>query len=144
METKAQERQGTPVSERTAEDWGRIAVGLPGLRWMPGMRDADGHIVIAVAEHSGVLLSATHLEGESHWQTPSKMAPPDIDDPATAGCLASMGYDAGWLVSVTRAQMYSGVVYIARYVGKGGRVQLSMVSPGRAIIAAAEARGGWL
>jgi len=26
------------MTERTAEDWGRVAVSLPGWRWMPGMR----------------------------------------------------------------------------------------------------------
>ena len=47
---------------RTAEEWGRLAVSLPGWRWMAGM------------------------------QTLSLPTPglPDPDDPATAGCLLAL------------------------------------------------------
>ena len=47
---------------RTAEEWGRIAVSLPGWRWMPGMQT----------------LSLPNPEL------------PDPDDPATEGCLTRL------------------------------------------------------
>ncbi len=47
------------MTERTAEEWGRLAVSLPGWRWMPGMQTLP-------------------------LPTPGL---PDPDDPATEGCL---------------------------------------------------------
>ena len=49
------------MTERTAEEWGRLAVSLPGWRWMPGIQTLP-------------LWSGT----------------PDPDDPATAGCLLAL------------------------------------------------------
>ena len=47
---------------RSAEEWGRLAVSLPGWRWMSGMQTL-------------------------HLPNPGL---PDPDDPATAGCLLAM------------------------------------------------------
>ena len=48
--------------ERTTEEWGRVAVSLPGWRWMRGMQTLP-------------------------LPTPGV---PDPDDPATAGCLLAL------------------------------------------------------
>lgn len=56
---------------RTAEDWGRIAVNLPGWRWMPGMLTDCGERVT----DPGICYLGTL---------------PDPDDPATAGCLLAL------------------------------------------------------
>ena len=57
---------------RTAEEWGRIAVSLPGWRWMPGM-------------------------GTLPLPNPEL---PDPDDPATAGCLLAL-LGAGYAVAIS-------------------------------------------
>ena len=69
---------------RTAEEWGRVAVSLPGWRWMPGMR-------------IGGEVSGRHQRVSDHWHMQSAMldprrthAWPDPDDPATAGCLLAL------------------------------------------------------
>jgi len=49
-------------SPRTAEEWGRLAVSLPGWRWMHGMQ-------MLPLPNPGL---------------------PDPDDPATAGCLLAL------------------------------------------------------
>jgi hypothetical protein len=103
---------------RTAEEWGRVAVSLPGWRWMPGMLalppKADR------CQRDGQVMSGRL---------------PDPDDPATAGCLLALlgpgvrvwmdGADGLWTVEV-------------------GGVRASMhLTLGRACIAAAEALGRW-
>jgi hypothetical protein len=76
---------------RTAEDWGRLAVSLPGWRWMPGM----------LAKPLGY--RALRVDGEGRtWgvcqdeQTDQDPWPfawdwlPDPDDPATLGCVLAL------------------------------------------------------
>ena len=89
---------------RTAEDWGRLAVSLPGWRWMPGMLvmwsldedpvmplrlvedDSDEHPYTPNPVWSGVRSDREHnaheIDIEWCW--------PDPDDPATAGCLLAL------------------------------------------------------
>jgi len=86
---------------RTAEEWGRIAVSLPGWEWMPGMRSeintdtrraayrwlagpSDdrhyGHVVIVEDKHGHACRTLATLQ-------PGPDDLPDPDDPATEGCL---------------------------------------------------------
>ncbi len=62
-----------PSPDAPAEEWGRVAVALPGWRWMPGMRalppKADR------CQRDGQMMSGRL---------------PDPDDPATEGCLFRM------------------------------------------------------
>ena len=76
---------------RTAEEWGRIAVSLPGWEWMPGMLTAHGRICGA-----GYLVSDDIDEsGQSYVDCTDSTddwteLTPDPDDPATAGCMLEL------------------------------------------------------
>jgi len=62
-----------PALDAPAEDWGRVAVALPGWRWMEGML-AHGHMGAWRTGAAGALAGS--------W--------PDPDDPATEGCLLAL------------------------------------------------------
>jgi hypothetical protein len=137
-------QEGEMTTERTAEEWGRVAVSLPGWRWMPGMlamwsldedpvmplrltEDAsEGHTYTANPVWSGVRSDREHndheIDPEWCWVDP--------DDPATAGCLFALlgGPD-------TVAPL------VELYVSEGATGDIR--SLGRACIAAAEALGRW-
>ena len=70
--------------ERTAEEWGRIAVSLPGWRWMPGMRN-----VIPPRNDGGPGFASRILDAELTGPPPLTGLP-DPDDPATGGCLLAL------------------------------------------------------
>ena len=111
--------------ERTNEEWGRIAVGLPGWRWMPGMRGVrdDGSVDI-IMDHSEAKL-------------PNHDIAPDPDDPATEGCLMRLlGPLRSARQALRRADHHDAAhrLHIAFMLGK---------DVGRACIAAAEALGRW-
>ena len=136
------------MTERTAEEWGRVAVSLPGWRWMPGMlsrcstdtrRAVYRWLVGLDTRHYGLVC----IVQDKHGRPCRKVATlqpgpddlPDPDDPATAGCLLALlgsgvrvwmdGADDLWTVEV-------------------GGVRASMhATLGRACIAAAEALGRW-
>mgnify|MGYP003658600165 CR=1 FL=1 len=131
------------MSERTTEEWSRVAVGLPGWRWMPGMRVRNGDV------RQWGTLTAVHPDGHVDYWDPEfeehftgkhpSWLDIDPDDPATAGCLlALLGpyacslHDAeGWMAGVGSP------------AGAKFRVTHSGSSLGRACIAAAEAIGRW-
>ena len=77
---------------RTAEEWGRIAVSLPGWRWMPGMqtgpRREDGE------PDAPICLDPWRIRNDGvpgpYADDPAWEAWPDPDDPATAGCLLEL------------------------------------------------------
>ena len=89
---------------RTAEEWSRLAVSLPGWRWMPGMLSrcstdtrraayrwlagpSDdrhyGHVLIVEDKHGHACRTLATLQ-------PGLDDLPDPDDPATAGCLLAL------------------------------------------------------
>ena len=104
------------MNKRTAEEWGRLAVSLPGWRWMPGMLTDCGE---RVTDPSICYLGTL----------------PDPDDPATEGCLIRL------LGPVHEAVWYTGDC--DRWVVAVGEERRLYTSLGRACIAAAEALGRW-
>ena len=114
------------MTERTAKEWGRLAVSLPGWRWMPGMLEGR--------------TGERYEDGDGQWII-NKW--PDPDDPATAGCLlALLG---------PRAHMHSPSCdweetdyweFVIRLSDNGER-RVYGDTLGRACIAGAEALGRW-
>jgi hypothetical protein len=105
------------MTERTAEEWGRVAVGLPGWRWLINLPVRGGTI------DASPFLSPVSDEWASWWGNSSAKYLDDLwvdpDDPATAGCLLALlgpgvrvwmdGADGLWTVEVggVRASMHS-------------------------------------
>ena len=127
------------MAERTAEEWGRIAVSLPGWRWMPGMRWLlPAH---ATEPRAGRVYDETQA---AWWNDPRSDVEgdsvPDPDDPATAGCLLAL------LGRPVEVRLYSDVG-VTRYPRVGCRLSEGKhgrgLTLGRACIAAAEALGRW-
>ena len=118
---------------RTAEEWGRIAVSLPGWRWMPGMLACHGSWSARVVERKrtgGARLSGGGDVGHGCW--------PDPDDSATAGCLLA-------LLSDTFAPLATGFGdgFVVCLIVDGTTIEGTGSTLGRACIAAAEALGRW-
>jgi hypothetical protein len=78
---------------RTAEEWGRLAVSLPGWRWMPGMLVVDtssnpAYRFTGRAWDDGGVVSD---DGDGlNLECICAVEWPDPDDPATAGCLLAL------------------------------------------------------
>ena len=126
----------TERMERTAEEWGRVAVSLPGWRWMPGMRTIYDIIILDVYPESGSETGVFASRGGTVIVAGFEDEDvPDADDPGTAGCLLALlgssvmsvepADDGGWLV-----ELYD----LGEHHGS---------SLGRACIAAAAALGRW-
>jgi hypothetical protein len=115
------------MTPRTAEE-GRVAVGLEGFTWKPGMRDVTGDRLLA----SGMM-----YDDESGTDTvyPNDKYPPNPDDPATAGCLLEL------LGSACDINVSVGGVVLLSVKGLDERVLAETL--GRACIAAAEKLGRW-
>ena len=112
-----------PAPDAPAEDWGRVAVSLPGWRWMPGMlaRNFDGPVrVESVTDDQPGVLHRCRWTGNMTHADIRSMPLPDPDDPATEGCLLAL-------------------------LGRShhGLLQPRGTSLGRACIAAAAALGRW-
>ena len=116
---------------RTAEEWGRIAVSLPGWRWMPGMLDTAGDRLGEVTLHDGVRA----VTAPPWWTYGWRERLPDPDDPATEGCMVRL------LGPVHEAVWYTGDC--DRWVVAVGEERRLYTSLGRACIAAAAAIGRW-
>ena len=133
------------MGERTAEDWGRVAVSLPGWRWMPGMLN-----VIPPRNDGGPGFASRILDAELTGPPPLTGLP-DPDDPATAGCLLALlgpnltAYDFG---SYADEPGENGMRFRVVLYGDNKGKPLSWppvdcATLGRACIAAAEALGRW-
>ena len=146
----------------TAEEWGRLAVSLPGWRWLPGMSALGSHLRVA----SPVLATCTGLyrgrvsppdSGDADgwcraWavnfdpEIDDKLSHevPDADDPATAGCLLELlaPYDvAAHYCSPTVDGPY--FVDMRKPSWSGDPTRIRGRSLGRACIAVAAHLGFW-
>ena len=126
---------------RTAEDWGRLAVSLPGWRWTPGMVFGSLYahgMNVRVQAHD---ITTDTDAPDAYWffpESPPSDAWPDPDDPATAGCLLALLGPLGLVMDA---------------LSKAGRMDIwsalmraLMHDPpalGRACIAAAKPLGRW-
>ena len=129
------------TAERTAEEWGRLAVSLPGWRWMPGTL----HLQIPAYNDCltrrldlGCEASPTqHEVWVSDASTDGDRTVPDPDDPATAGRLLSLlGSERDSLMLLP-----NGAGLFEWYNGEDWDEK--SLPLGRACIAAAEALGRW-
>lgn len=111
------------TAERTAEEWGRLAVSLPDWRWLPGMLGRN--------EIGGT----DRIMDQSEALQANADIVPDPDDPATEGCLVRL------LGPVHEAVWYTGDC--DRWVVAVREERRLYTSLGRACIAAAEALGRW-
>lgn len=118
---------------RTAEEWGRIAVSLPGWRWMPGMRYTYGGFSASTGASEDYVERL--WEDDAGPYDHAIFPTPDPDDPATEGCLIRL------LGPVHEAVWYTGDC--DRWVVAVGEERRLYTSLGRACIAAAEAIGRW-
>ena len=116
-------------TERTAEDWGRVAVALPGWRWMRGMSiPATEDNREALVDYPPSLLYVSEAGSDERGEVADGEDYPDPDDPATAGCLlALLGPYADEVVYDCGMWTYG----------------VAFDTLGRACIAAAEALGRW-
>jgi len=125
-----------PAPDAPAEDWGRVAVSLPGWRWMPGMlaRNFDGPVrVESVTDDQPGVLHRCRWTGNMV---------PDPDDPATAGCLE----DLSGPHTMTQPAHWAGDGWYRCSILSADGTTLSWgegSTKGRARIAAAAALGRW-
>lgn len=122
-----------PAMDAPAEEWGRLAVRIPGYRWPWSFRRARGVYLPGYVRR--------HRTTEWAWVEDIRECSmldeyaPDPDDAATAGCLLALLGEA--LVCVAKeGRVWSAIVARGDLEGYG-------TTPGRAAIAAAAANGCW-
>jgi hypothetical protein len=153
-----------PAPDAPAEEWGRVAVALPGWRWMPGMRvlrtthpvvqARGGPVVVPVrlidsitnAEEiggttllHGNLLDSGHAVADGYHRAADML--PDLDDPATEGCLLRLLGDRALLLDLPTAKTAPGLW--RAFVSRQSPCFTERLPLGRACIAAAAALGRW-
>lgn len=132
------------MGERTAEEWGRVAVALPGWRWLPGMLDTEGDRWGGVTLHDGAreVLRAVTAPKQYAYEWSGRAIDPD--DPATAGTLlALLGPEAAHMTTAVfirhnavEIDLLVGPTVVHRSSGPHRNL-------GRTCIATAEAIGRW-
>ena len=130
-----------PAPDAPGEEWGRLAVSLPGWRWMPGM-------LVPYRGYYG-RLDDDDVSGHPLYTLPLRDHTdtwPDPDDPATAGCLLALlgptpseGYMAHVLPPSSAVTKWR----IHMNTARTGAISAYGWSLGRACIAAAAALGRW-
>ena len=121
--------------ERTAEEWGQVAVGLPGWRWMRGMSiAARGCDSEAIVDYPPSLIYVSDGGTDERGYVDHNTDYPDPDDAATAGCLLAL---LGSGVDTCSCGDGVDVTLVDRKVSAYAK------TIGRACIATAEALGRW-
>ena len=126
------------MSERSAADWGEVAVRLHGWRWRRGMTTTSGATAMS-DDLSGVV--EWHRAGVNDWvwAAADEGEGPDVDDPATGWAMCGL-LGPGWTITpldggyTVHKRCVPGEPGI--WLGRGPDI-------GRAAVAAAEAAGGW-
>ena len=114
---------------KTAEEWGRLAVSLPGWRWMPGMLEQR--------------TSERYEDGDGPWVLNKR---PDPDDPATEGCIIRLlgrGIYHIRLASLAADGTALWHYFCSEPDDAGEQWSAERLPLGRACIAAAAALGRW-
>ena len=123
------------ATSRTAEEWGRVAVSLPGWEWMPGMLEHRHQLLGGWLKRRSI--DSDYFNTGHEARLFDEHAWPDPDDPATEGCLIRLLGSARLArQALTAAGHYNEAhrLHIAFMLGKG---------IGPACIAAAAALGRW-
>jgi hypothetical protein len=143
------------ATSRTAEEWGRVAVSLPGWEWMPGMRAAGpagprggrkrAIVTGTLSEAGAPRVVDFHGRRVPAWfpiGCPEQDVSIDPDDPATAGCLMRLlGRNVVAAIGPNGARVgVDGVGADGLPCNVYGKLERTL---GRACIAAAEAVGRW-
>jgi hypothetical protein len=88
------------MTQQEADDLARRVIACPRWRWMPGMHDDGGCIVVQTSP----VMRAIDEEGEPCVL--SRHALPDLSDPATLGCLLAL-YDETRTVLIVPDPVYT-------------------------------------
>lgn len=141
-----------PAPDADGEEWGRLAVSLPGWRWMPGMLVDSGNdqgVVTVVwrsdnepddvfVQYDEECPAVNITTAGDDWSRPS------VDDPATAGCLlALLGSRCLVRILPREGRALYEVVIPSGLTPDGRPHRVNGTNLGRACIAAAAALGRW-
>lgn len=129
-----------PAPDAHGEEWGRLAVSIPGWRWMMSMSDISGLIALEWVDEKRTKLRCWDIHDPScHGEYRAYYLTPDPDDPATAGCLMALLGEEAWRV-VNRSRTWCAAT---TYVNVPSGWIRGISTHGRACIAAAAALGRW-
>lgn len=131
-----------PAPDAPAEEWGRLAVSLPGWRWMMQMSDISGLIALEWVDEKRTKLRCWDIHDPScHGEYRAYYLTPDPDDPATAGCLLALLGDRALLLDLPTAKTGPGLW--RAFVSRRSPCFTERLPFGRACVAAAAALGRW-
>lgn len=131
---------------RTAEDWGRVAVSLPGWRWIPGMVFGSLYAHGMNARVQAHDITTDTDAPDAYWffpESPPSDAWPDPDDLATAGCLLALLGDRVNVYAPCGTDDEDNGWEVVLRSSADERTRGRSSTLGRACIAAAEALGRW-
>lgn len=124
-----------------SQDLARRAVACKAWRWMPGMRDCWGARVLDIGPSGLVDVTGPRLHG---LVLASMLEAPDLEDPATLGCLLALvreawGIDVDSPLRLLVSDYGSGCCIEVGAWGEPLRFELDAVSLAEALVAALEA-----
>lgn len=137
-----------PAPDAPAEEWGRLAVSIPGWRWVAGMLNGyapKGGRVRGMVD-DGEWVESFRDDGRGMWVEQAIDSWPDPDDAATAGALSAMMGECNVSIRTwRRSTQWDGYPNRVRSLESRtcGRVEGHQDTLGRACIAAAAALGRW-